>query len=163
MAGSRRSNEPRHIKKVLNDYFEKSNEPLAKGYRKHLASTKIDAEKGGEMKRNTELCVDVKTFMHNDVLMMPGVFYTGYMRRDVPCEEYGFDDHHYTFIEAQPTSSGNRNPRVFDGEYITMTLDKDGNLRPNFKIKKLKVCDNIEAYAFGVANELIMALKGLVE
>lgn len=45
----KRSGQPRLVGDILNEYFEKSNEPLAKGYRKHLASIEINAEKGDKL------------------------------------------------------------------------------------------------------------------
>lgn len=146
-AGLEKTNEPRHIKEILKIYFEKSNEPLAVAYRDRLFK---------DIHPNTELGIDLKLLTRKPGRMKQGEKLNGCLTRD--------GESHYLFFQnAEQEKSVTRNPRVFDGEYITMTLDKDGNLRPNFKIKKLKVCDNIEAYAFGVANELIIALKGLVE
>ena len=56
-----------------------------------------------------------------------------------------------------------RNPRVFNGEYITLTRRDDGSLRPNFKPMKTGSDFNIHEYALGVANELRIALEGLLE
>lgn len=47
--GSEVQYDPRLAGDILNEYFEKSNEPLAKGYRKHLASIEINAEKGDKL------------------------------------------------------------------------------------------------------------------
>lgn len=113
--------------------------------------------------RNTELCVDLKTFLRKDVLMNPGVWYPGLLMRDLPKEEYGFDEYHYTFIEALPSTAGKRNPRVFAGEYITITRRDDGSLRPNLRPMKVDENFSVDAYAMGVMNELRNALKGFVE
>ena len=115
------------------------------------------------MKVNTELCVDLKTKLQNEVLMKPGIDYPGILRRDVVSEDYGFDDSHYTFIETLPSTAGKRNPHVFNGTYITITKRDDGSLRPNFKPMKVDADFSIVGYAFGVAKELIKALKGLIE
>lgn len=116
------------------------------------------------MKVNTELCINLKTKLQNEVLMKPGKEYPGIMRRDTPSEEFGFDERHYTFIETLPSTAGKRNPRVFDGEYITLTRRDDGSLRPNFKpMPKLGANLSVDNYAFEVYRELRGALKGLVE
>lgn len=45
-AGSERQNGPRHIGELINEYFQLSDSPLAKGYRKFLASAETISEKG---------------------------------------------------------------------------------------------------------------------
>lgn len=115
------------------------------------------------MKVNTELCIDLKTKLQNEVLMKPGKDYPGILRHDAPSEEFGFDDGHYTFIETLPSTAGKRNPHVFSGEYITITRRDDGSLRPNFKPMKVDENFTIDSYAIGVMNELRDALKGLIE
>lgn len=47
-AGSRGSNEPRLVGDIITKMFL-GNSPLAKGYRKFLASKENSAEKGGEL------------------------------------------------------------------------------------------------------------------
>lgn len=115
------------------------------------------------MKVNTELCVDLKTKLQNEVLMKPGKEYPGILRRDVESEDYGFDDSHYTFIETKRHTARKRNPHVFEGKYITVTRRDDGSYRFNFKEICIGRDFNIFGFAFGVANELIKALKGLLE
>jgi hypothetical protein len=56
------------------------------------------------MKTNTELCIDLKTKLQNDVLMKPGKDYPGILRRNNPNEEFGLDDNSYTFVETIPFS-----------------------------------------------------------
>ena len=56
-----------------------------------------------------------------------------------------------------------RNPRVFNGEYITVTRRDDGSLRPNFKPIKTGKDFYVVRYAMAVSNELLWALDGLVE
>lgn len=107
--------------------------------------------------------VDLKTKLRNEVLMKPGKEYPGILRRDVESEDNGFDDSHYTFIETLPSTTGKRNPHVFIGKYITITRRDDGNLRPNFKPMLVDANFSIMGYAFGVAKELIKALKGHIK
>ena len=115
------------------------------------------------MKVNTELCIDLKTKLQDEVLMKPGKDYPGILRRDAPSEDFGFDGSHYTFIETLPSTDGKRNPRIFDGKYLTVTRRDDGSYRPNFKPIKVGVGFSVDGYAIGVCNELRQALSGLVE
>ncbi len=115
------------------------------------------------MKVNTELCIDLKTKLQNEVLMKPGKDYPGILRRDAPSELFGFDDSHYTFVETVPLKASKRNPRVFVGRYISITRREDGSLNLNFKSLKVEAGFSVDGYAIGVCNELRNALKGLVE
>ena len=56
-----------------------------------------------------------------------------------------------------------RNPRLFNGKYISVTRRSDGSLRLNFKELKTIAGFKVERYALGVYNEICMALEGLVE
>ena len=111
--------------------------------------------------KNTTLCCYLKTVLQNDRMMKAGKDYQGVLRRDVETDEFLFDEH-FTFIEALPQVE-KRNPRVFDGDYITITRRDDGLLRPNFKPIKNWANFNIADYAINVGNELLWALEGLVE
>ena len=113
-------------------------------------------------KVNTELCVSLKTMLRNDCMMKPGRNYLGMLRRDVECEEFLYDSH-FTFVETNSSTIVKRNPRVFSGQYITITQQDDGTLRPNFKPMKMGPGFSPERYATAVANELMWALEGLIE
>ena len=116
MAGSRRSNEPRHIKKVLNDYFEKSNEPLAVAYRDRLFK---------DIHPNTELGIDLKLLTRKPGRMQEGEILKGSLTRD--------GEYHYLFVqETQRVKSVPRNPHVYRGKYINVNRKSDGTLYPTF-------------------------------
>ena len=83
------------------------------------------------------------------------------LKRDVEIDEFRYDEH-FTFVETLPWS-GKRNPRVYNGRYISVTRQDNGNLRPNFKPLKMGDDFSLERYALGVYNELCIALGGLVE
>jgi hypothetical protein len=110
--------------------------------------------------RNTHLGVNVKTVLNNDRVMKVGKSYQGVLRRDVECDEFHWDEH-FTFVETLPWTS-KRNPRVFNGKFISVTRQDDGSLRLNFKPIKIGADFSLERYALGVYNELCMALGGLV-
>ena len=115
------------------------------------------------MKTNLELCIDLKTMLQNDVLMKPGKDYPGILRREIPSDEFGFDDGRYSFTETIHPTAGKRNPHVFDGQFITVTRRDDGSNRLNFKPLKTGADFSLERYALGVYNEICIALGGLVE
>ena len=103
---------------------------------------------------NTDLCVDVKTFLRDDHITQLGKDYTGVLTRD--------GEEHYSFIETQPWSM-KRNPYVFRGKYITITRRDDGSLRPNFRPVRMETGFSVDRYAFEVYRELRKGLSGLVE
>ena len=112
--------------------------------------------------RNTALCVDLKTILRGERVMKSGKGYTGVLKRDVLCEDFHYDEH-YTFVETLPSTDGKRNPRVFEGKYITITCRDDGTYRLNFKRVVVGKNFDVDGFAIGVCNELRQALKGLVE
>ena len=113
--------------------------------------------------RNTDLSVNLKTILHSDRKMKPCKDYQGVLRLDAEgtVEEFLSRDAHYTFVETQPWTS-KRNPRLFNGKYISITRRPDGSLRPNFKPLKVTKGFSVERYTFKVYLELHKALKGLV-
>lgn len=116
------------------------------------------------MKVNTELCIDLKTKLQNEVIMRPGVEYVGILCRDIPSEDYGCDYNHYTFTESTfPMTTERRNVHLYEGKYITCTKRLNGSLRLNFKNLKLGTDFSLRGYAIGVANEIREALKGYVK
>ena len=109
--------------------------------------------------KNTALGCDLKMILRSDRLMKLGKDYQGVLRRDVECEEFRYDEH-FTFVETLPQVE-KRNPRVFDGKFITITRRDDGTLRPNLKPIKNWTDFNAEEFAVGVANELLWALESV--
>ena len=111
--------------------------------------------------RNTELSVDLKTILSSDRRLKAGKDYHGILRRDVDYDEFRTDEH-FTFVETLPWSR-KRNPRLFNGNYISITRQDDGTLRPNFKPMKIDEHFSADSYAFKVYLELLKALLGLIE
>lgn len=63
------------------------------------------------------------------------------------------------FTEDPPAKPQRRNPRIFDGRYITLTRrEGDGHLRLNFKELPFPPGLDDEAYAHGVGQEVKEAL-----
>ena len=113
--------------------------------------------------RNTDLSVNLKTILCSDRKMKPCKDYQGVLRLDAEgtVEEFLSRDAHYTFVETLPWTT-KRNPRLFNGKYISITRRPDGSLRPNFKPMKVTKGFSVERYTFKVYLELHKALKGLV-
>ena len=112
--------------------------------------------------KNTELCMDVKTYLRSDTRLKAGKDYHGVLRRDVECEEFKYNER-LTFVETASQRMVKRNPHVYEGRYITVTRRDDGSYRPNFRPIPRDEDFSLERYAAAVANELMWALEGLVE
>lgn len=112
------------------------------------------------MKTNTNLCVDLKTHMKEDVLLEPGKNYSGVLRHD-SVEEFG--EEHYTFTETCNSSKKKCYPYVFEGRYINVTMHDDGSIQPHFRVLRKDKDFTVNRYVAGVAKELRKAFEGLIE
>lgn len=74
--------------------------------------------------RNTDFCMDVKTFLINDSITKIGKYYHGVLTRDT--------DEHYSFVESRTSTNGKRNPCIMPGTYINVHRKDDGTLYPTF-------------------------------
>ena len=113
---------------------------------------------------NTDLGCDVKTILHSDKRLQVGKEYQGVLRLDSEgiIDEFLCKDPHYTFVETLPWRT-KRNPRLFNGKYISITRQEDGSLRPNFKpMPQIGATFSVDYYVFEVYRELRQALMGLI-
>lgn len=78
------------------------------------------------------------------------------------CLVQGMTDGNVYITETAAFTAGKRNPRVFDGKYITITRRDDGCLRANFKELPIGPRFSIDIYANGVRDELRKALASLL-
>ena len=176
-AGSTRfGNEPRLVADILNEMLS-SDSLFVKVFRQSAASYE-DAAEGQAVDedyaaveremdsfaasgwfRNTELCVDLKTFLRQDRNAKNSKVYWGLLRRDT--------DDHFSFLECRRSASADaniRNPHVFEGKYINVTRRmKDGHIRFNFKDVDFGGRFNPLSFAIGVMKEILMAFKCLGE
>lgn len=115
--------------------------------------------------RDTELACDLKTILSSDTRIKTGREYRGVLKRDSDAvvDEFLYRDAHFTFIETLPPAACRRNPRLFDGKYVTLTRWADGTIRLYFKKLRTDADFTVDGYALAVCNELRLALKGLVE
>ena len=103
---------------------------------------------------NTDLCVDLKTFLRTDRITKLGKDYAGLLTRD--------GEDHYSFVETMPWTN-KRNPCLFRGKYISITQKDNGTLSLNFRQIEMGAGFNVDHYAFEVYRELRKGLNGLVE
>lgn len=100
------------------------------------------------MVKNTNLCVDLKTVMQKDALLVKGQCYKGLMTRDG-------EDH---FLFEETCSRGTvHNPKLYDGEFLSMTRHSNGRYQCHLKTMKDGV--DKDAYALNVYSELKNALN----
>ena len=151
MAGDNDNHAPRLIAEILQQFFN-SEQPLAEACRQRAEDLLA------QMHKNTELCIDLKTWLADDPVATVGKTYQGCIVRD--------DDCHFTFVECCPpqahTCTVKRNEMVYQGRYINVTRREDGSLRPNFKALHMEAGFCPETYAAGVACELTEALNFLI-
>ncbi|MBQ5937924.1 MAG: hypothetical protein IJL50_08820 [Bacteroidaceae bacterium] len=137
-SGSRK-NEPKVMSVVLEDFF-RSNEPLAVAFRHRYV--------------NTELNVDLKLLTQKPGRMPEGKCLEGILAHD--------KEDRYVFTEMPLQAARRRNPQVFNGRYITITQRRNGTYRVNMKPVEIGGGFDVDGYALGVCNELLLALGCLV-
>lgn len=109
------------------------------------------------------LCIDLDILLQADSLLRDGKRYLGLLRRKLPSEGNIYSDQ-YEFKEVKvPLTACRRNVHIFIGRYVTLTCRPNGSLRLNFKNLKIDTDFSVETYCLEVANEISMALKGLIE
>ena len=103
------------------------------------------------MKKNVNLCVDLKTVMQNDALPVEGQCYTGVLTRD--------GEEHFVFEESCRKHRCPRNPKLFDGKYCSLVHMQNGKYQVHLRtINASQVTDRREL-AFNVYSELLEALS----
>lgn len=101
------------------------------------------------MNRNTDLCVDVKTFLFDDRVAQLGKGYKGILTRD--------DDEHFTFVEDPTTAKATqtmRNPIVYRGSCINLHRNAMGELYPTFTRPQFSVIYTLCDFLREAAEEL---------
>ncbi len=157
-AGSKNTNDPRLVEEIVNDIITNCQSPFAAAYRQRQA--RQNASRTESLHPNTMLCVDVKTLLRHDRHLQPGKNYDGMLCLKEKADEYRCDEL-VVFTERTPIVN-KRNPRVFDGKFVTITQREDGSSRAN--LKPVEITDGFDfvAYASEVGNELLWGLSSLV-
>lgn len=101
------------------------------------------------MIKNLNLCVDLKTVMQNDTLLVEGQCYNGVLTRN--------GEDHFIFEESCARKSCQRNPKLFDGKYCSLVHMQNGKYQVHLRtINASQVTDRREL-AFNVYTELLTA------
>lgn len=103
------------------------------------------------MKKNTNLCVDLKTVMQNDVLLVEGQSYSGILTRDA--------EDHFSFEEAVRKGRSPRNPKLFDGDFISLVRMQNGKYQCHLKTFDPCASGDCKELAFKIYAEMINAFK----
>lgn len=104
------------------------------------------------MEKNTNLSVDLKTVMQQDVLLAEGHTYRGCLTRN--------GEDHYLFEEAvRLDRHGKRNPKLFDGEYISLVHMQNGRYQVHMRTIDASFGIDRNELAFRVYSELLNAFN----
>lgn len=154
--GSEAQYDPRTLGEILHDFFENSNEPLARAYREHVAKEKKDetSQLFETIFPCTELDVDLKLLMLRPGRMRKGEFLAGMLTRD--------GENHYSFVQkaSEKKVTTKRNPRIYKGSCINVNQNEDGALRPTFNRPK---DFNFRSFCHAAAKELLLVADLLEE
>ena len=105
------------------------------------------------MKKNTILCVDLKTIMQDDALPCQGRTYRGVLTRDA--------EHHYLF-EEEAHASGRihrLNPKLYVGRHLSLVRRQDGRYQLHCRAFKADTLGNRNELASKIFSELVEALQ----
>jgi hypothetical protein len=102
------------------------------------------------MKKNVNLCIDLKTIMQEDTPLNPGQCYRGVLSRT--------SDDQYLFEEAvNGNRRGKRNPKLFDGKFVSLVHMQNGKYQVHMRTIDASTTLDRKELAFQVYNELLTA------
>lgn len=103
-------------------------------------------------KKNTLLCVDLKTAMQEDDYLLIGRTYRGVLTRD--------GEMHYLFEKESRTSgqAHHRNPKLYDGRYISLVRKSNGRYQIHTRTIDPSEIKDIRQWTNALASELLDAL-----
>ena len=101
------------------------------------------------MIKNVNLCVDLKTVMQNDALLVEGQCYNGVLTRD--------GEDHFIFEESCQRKGCQRNPKLFDGQYCSLVHMQNGKYQIHMKTINASAIEDRRELAFNVDTELLTA------
>ena len=103
------------------------------------------------MQKYTNLCVDLKTVMQNDALLVEGQCYNGVLTRD--------GEDHFIFEESCLRKSSQRNPKLFDGQFCSLVHMQNGRYQIHMKTINASAIVDRNQFAFNVYSELLSAFS----
>lgn len=102
------------------------------------------------MKKNINLCIDLKTILQEDTLLNPGQCYRGVLSRT--------DDDQYLFEEAVTSGKNDRrNPKLFKGNYVSLVHMQNGKYQVHMRTIDASSALDRKELAFQVYSELLEA------
>lgn len=148
--------------KILHDYLENSNEPLAVAFRQQHPDVfeNVDAENDGSeilfklFYPNTEIGINLKLLTRTPGRLPIGELRSGAITHD--------GDDHYTFLEsdvARTSTNGKRNPCIMPGTYINVHRKDDGTLYPTFNRPAYTETFTFQDFCREAAMELLMVAR----
>ena len=104
------------------------------------------------MKKNVNLCIDLKTILQEDAQLNPGQCSRGVLSRT--------DDEHYLFEEAVTGKRHDkRNPKLFDGKYVSLVHMANGRYQVHMRTIDASSSLDRRDLAFQVYSELLSAFE----
>lgn len=105
------------------------------------------------MNKNTNLCVDLKTIMQEDVILSPGRCYHGCLTRD--------GEDHFLFEEETHTTGRchRRNPKLYDGRYVSLVHMQNGKYQVHMRTIDATAGVDKNDLAFIVYTEMLKAFS----
>lgn len=142
--GSAAQNKNEHEPKLIGDIFKdmlQSDSPFAVAYRQRHATAYP----------NTEPCIDLKLLTRQPGRIAIGDYLDGALTRD--------GDDHYLFIEnatdKKRTVVTQRNPHVYEGQFINVNRKSDGTLYPTFNRPQFTDDFTFKHFCLAAAEELL--------
>ena len=105
------------------------------------------------MKKNTILCVDLKTILQEDTLLRQGQTYRGVLTRNA--------FNHYLFEEEAHASGRTHrlNPKLYVGRHLSLVRRQDGRYQLHCRAFKADTLGNRNELASKIFTELVEALQ----
>jgi len=132
---------PRLVGEILHDNLENSNEPFAVAYRERIFK---------DIYPNTELGVDLKLLTRKPGRMSKGELLQGVISHD--------GENHFSFLEnaKKKPKIAERNPKIYDGLFINVNLQKNGKLYPCLNRPNYDENFTFKDFCHEAAKELLM-------
>lgn len=106
------------------------------------------------MKKNVNLCIDLKTIMQEDALLKQGQCYHGVLSRTGE-DQYLFEEETHKHVDRH----FRRNPKLFDGRYVSLVHMRNGRYQVHMRTIHAGEVRDHRDLAFQVYSELLTALE----
>lgn len=103
------------------------------------------------MKKNIQLCIDLKTIMQDETLLTQGRTYRGVLSH--------ISDNLFLFEEETKSArkSTRLNPKLFEGQYCSLVHMQNGRYQVHMKTLEPSAAVDPKKLAFNVYSELLKA------